>query len=97
MQMIIGKEEMWRRNSGGFWSIYCFLRSVVHDSKNIWRLKKGEIMKRILIKYTAEIDNAEYDRICKKKMIGNHAMHEILRDVAQTEGLIAIRKKIQEV
>tara|TARA_R110002012_G_C11592112_1_gene606353 strand:+ start:943 stop:1107 length:165 start_codon:yes stop_codon:yes gene_type:complete len=54
-------------------------------------------MKRILIKYTAEIDNAEYDRICKKKMIGNHAMHEILRDIAQTEGLIAIRKKMQEV
>ena len=54
-------------------------------------------MKRILIKYTAEIDSAEYDRTCKKKMIGNQAMHEILRDVAKTEGLIAIRKKMQEV
>ncbi len=54
-------------------------------------------MKKILIKYTAQIDSAEYDRMCKKKMIGNHAMHEILRDVAKTEGLVAIRKKMQEV
>ena len=61
------------------------------------KCKKEKKMKRILIKYTAEIDSAEYDRICKKKMKGNHAMHEILRDVAQTEGLIAIRKKMQEV
>ena len=53
-------------------------------------------MKKILIKYTAQIDSAEYDRMCKKKMIGKHAMHEILRDAAKTEGLVAIRKKMKE-
>ena len=86
---------MWRVKSSG-WRINSNIYSINNDSQYCEKLK-GERMKKILIKYTAQIDSAEYDRICKKKMIGNHAMHEILRDVAETEGLIAIRKKMQEV
>lgn len=53
-------------------------------------------MKKIFIKYTAEVDDYEFDRICKKARVGKRDLHAMLRDVATTEGLIAIRKKIQE-
>ena len=53
-------------------------------------------MKKIMVKYTAEIDNDEYYRFCKNKMIGDRDLHAMLRDVAKTEGLIAIRKTMQE-
>ena len=53
-------------------------------------------MKKIMVKYTAEIDNDEYYRFCKIKRIGNKDLHAMLRDIATTEGLIAIRKTMQE-
>ena len=53
-------------------------------------------MKKILIKYTAEIDNDEYYRYCNKLRIGDRVLHSILRDIATTEGLKSIRKKMQE-
>ena len=53
-------------------------------------------MKKIMVKYTSEIDNDEYYRFCKNKMIGDRDLHAMLRDVAKTEGLIAIRKTMQE-
>jgi len=53
-------------------------------------------MKKIFIKYTAEVDDYEFDRICKKARVGKRDLHAMLRDIATTEGLIAIRKKIQE-
>ena len=53
-------------------------------------------MKKILVKYTAEIDNDEYYRYCKKKMIGDRDLHSMLRDIATTEGLKSIRIKMQE-
>tara|TARA_Y100001937_G_scaffold19066_2_gene26354 strand:+ start:297 stop:488 length:192 start_codon:yes stop_codon:yes gene_type:complete len=56
-----------------------------------------EKMKKIFIKYTAEVDDYEFDRICKKARVGKRDLHAMLRDIATTEGLIAIRKKIQEV
>lgn len=53
-------------------------------------------MKKILIKYTAEIDNDEYYRYCNKQRIGDRVLHSMLRDIATTEGLKSIRKKMQE-
>ena len=51
-------------------------------------------MKKILVKYTAEID--EDYRYCKKNMIGDRDFHIILQGLAKNEGLKAIRIKMQE-
>ena len=53
-------------------------------------------MKKIMVKYTAEIDNDEYYRYCKKNMIGDRDFHIILQGLAKNEGLKAIRIKMQE-
>ena len=57
---------------------------------------RGGRMKKVFIKYTAEVDDYEFERLCRKARIGKRELHAMLRDVATTEGLIAIRKKIQE-
>ena len=53
-------------------------------------------MKKVFIKYTAEVDDYEFERLCRKARIGKRELHAMLRDVATTEGLIAIRKNLEQ-
>ena len=39
-------------------------------------------MKKVFIKYTAEVDDYEFERLCRKARIGKRELHAMLRDVA---------------
>ena len=54
-------------------------------------------MKKIYIRHTVQIDDAEYDRYCKKVRIGIRDCHRMFQDDFIAAGETALRKRMQEV
>ena len=54
-------------------------------------------MKRIMVKFTVEIDNAKFDKYCEKQMIGKKVAVVNLRDFAETAGRVLIYDKIETI
>ena len=54
-------------------------------------------MKKILIKYTVELDPFEFDRFLRKTRIGKNACHNLFKDDFIKAGETALRKRLQEV
>ena len=82
--------------NSGVICIFLYLDDVSVNNNEIFRTI-GDNMKKILVRYTAEIDNDLFDRMCKLNRIGKKDLHAILQHEAELEGRVAIRKKLQEV
>ena len=54
-------------------------------------------MKKILIKYTEELDQRDYDRFLRLNHIGDRDCHNLLRKDFIAAGKAALRKRLQEV
>ena len=54
-------------------------------------------MKKILIKYTAELDQRDYDRFLRLNRLGDRVCHNFFRDDFIAAGEAALRKRLQEV
>ena len=54
-------------------------------------------MKKILIKYTTELDQRDYDRFIRLNKIGDRYCHNLLRNDFIKAGETALRKRLQEV
>ena len=54
-------------------------------------------MKKILIKYTEELDQRDYDRFLRLNRIGDRDCHNLLRDDFIAAGRAALIKRMQEV
>ena len=59
-------------------------------------VNKGDKMKKIHIRHTVQIDDAEYDRFCNKLRIGIRDCHHLFQDDFIAAGETAIRKRMQE-
>ena len=53
-------------------------------------------MKKILIKYTAELNQKDYDRFIRLNKIGDRYCHNLFRDDFIKAGETALRKRLQE-
>ena len=53
-------------------------------------------MKKILIKYTVEVDNNMYDQFLYKARLGDRECHKLFRDKFITAGTAAIKSQLKE-
>ena len=54
-------------------------------------------MKKILVKYTLEIPEDRFDKVCFKAMIGNKDLTFKLRDMAEVSGRTRVYDWVDEV
>ena len=53
-------------------------------------------MKKILIKYTVEVDNNMYDRFLYKARLGDRECHKLFRDKFIAAGTAAVKNQLKE-
>ena len=54
-------------------------------------------MKKILVKYTMEVDDNKFEKACRQTMIGTNPMMVRLRDMAEIHGRVSVYDFVDEI